>query len=52
MSKIYKENLAQLFVDTLVVILGKKSEIVGEIFCLAQEMQFCRFFWKCQEIGE
>ena len=44
MSNLYQGNfqslcrLAQLFLDT--VILGKKSEIVGEIFFPALKMQF------------
>ena len=49
-SEIYEGNvqsqchLAQLFVDTLAVILRKKSEIVGEIFSPALEMQFARVY--------
>ena len=48
-SEIYEGNvqsycyLAQLFLDTLVVIL-RKSEIVGEFFSPALEMQFGRFY--------
>ena len=49
MSKIYKGNvqslcrLAQLFIDISAVILGKKSQIVGEFFP-ALKMQFRRFY--------
>ena len=43
-------HLAQLFLDTLAVILGEKSEIVGEIFPPALEMHFVRGFGKYQEI--
>ena len=35
---------SRLFLDTLAVILRKKSEMCGEFFCPALEMQFCRFF--------
>ena len=49
-SKIYQGNVqslcrsAQLFLDTLAVILGKESKLVGEIFPPALEMQFSRFY--------
>ena len=48
-SEIYEGNvqpychLAQLFLDTLAVILREKSEIIGEIFSPALEMPFVRF---------
>ena len=50
MCEIYEGNvqdqchLAYLFLDTLTVILWKKSEIVGEIFSPVLEMQFVRFY--------
>ena len=50
MLKIYSESiqskcrLAQLFLDTLAVILRRKSEIVGEFVSPTLEMQFGRFY--------
>ena len=50
MSKIYQENLqslcrlAQLFLNTSVVISERKSEIVEGIFFPALEMQFGQFY--------
>ena len=43
-------SLAQLFCDTLAVILQKKNEIVEGIFSPAQEMQTYLISLKYQEI--
>ena len=49
-SKIYQKNVqspyyfAQLFVNSLSVVLRKKSKIVGKNFSPALEMQFGRFY--------
>ena len=54
-SKIYQGNvqslccLAHFFFNTLAVISRKESEIVGEIFSPALEMQLCLFYLKYQE---
>ena len=55
MSKIYQGNfqslyrMAQLFFDTLAVILRKKSEIVGEIFSSSENASWS-ILLKCQAI--
>ena len=55
MSKICQGNvwswccLEKLFIDTLTVILRKKSEIVGENFFPALEMQFRLFYWNMRK---
>ena len=41
---IFNVTWHKLFLDTLAVILRKKSEIVGEIFSPALEMQFVQFY--------
>ena len=56
LSKIYQKNirsffpLAQLFLDTLEVILQKKIKIIGKFFSPNLEMQFFSIFLKYQEI--
>ena len=44
------KRMFSLFVDTLAIILQKKSEIVGESFSPTLEIQFVRFYLKYQEI--